>query len=166
MLPYRNHDMLPLGYQKKPNRANYSNPNGLSADEQRTLMSLWGITRSPLIYGGRLDNITNETVGLLTNKHVLLLSQNATKPPRPITGPRAISAGLGSAYQGLGYTVATCNSSDARQRWTASKIEVAGVGLGSRVGGGGGGGGAVNLHKTYEKNGTAQQVRPGYHGIS
>ena len=40
-----NHDMLPLGFQKKPNGANYSRPNGLSLDEQRTLMTLWGITR-------------------------------------------------------------------------------------------------------------------------
>ena len=41
------HDMLPLGFQKNQTGLR---ANGLSPDEQRTLMTLWSITRSPLIY--------------------------------------------------------------------------------------------------------------------
>jgi hypothetical protein len=153
-----NHDMLPLGYQKAPNGQNYSNPNGLSLAEQRTLITLWGITRSPLIYGGKLSNMTDETVSLLTKHEVLLLNQNATAPPRSLDSSSVSvfvdahsDAHLG--YQGLGYTVAPCNSSDDRQRWNASKLKT--QGQRGRVTPATS---AVNVHKSFDKNGTWQQV--------
>jgi hypothetical protein len=186
-----NHDMLPLGLQKPPNGSPYPRPNGLSLDEQRTLMTLWSISRSPLIYGGRLDNMSQQTVELLTHPAVIALSQNATQPPTPIFPPKklpplrephhpdqppaaASSGGVGGGggvrlgYQGLGYSLSSCNSSDVRQRWNASllpahvddsggsgsSVTAEGVdGEASVVGGGG-----VNLHKSYDKNGTVQQV--------
>ena len=56
--------MLPLGYQKPPNGSPWPRANGLTTLEQQTLMTLWAITRAPLIYGGRLDNMTKQTVQL------------------------------------------------------------------------------------------------------
>ena len=37
-------------------------------DEQKTMMSLWTIFRSPLMLGAELTKLDNETVALLTNK--------------------------------------------------------------------------------------------------
>lgn len=53
-------DMLPFGQQAS---ANGPRPNLFTADEQRLIMNLWGITRAPLILGAYLplapgDNLT------------------------------------------------------------------------------------------------------------
>lgn len=96
-------DMLPLGLQKPPNGSPWPRPNGLTLDEQRTLMTLWGVTRSPLIYGGRLDNMSQHTVDLLTHPAIIALSQHAVGPPRPVFPPPPNSSSdLGTTYQGLG----------------------------------------------------------------
>lgn len=102
-----------------------------------------------------MDNITDETVALLTNQEVLLVNQNATAPPRPILQQQY-------SYQGLGYTMLPCNESDTKQQWNTSALALSAdgsAGVGVDAGDGGGGGGApVSLHKTYSKNGTLQEV--------
>ena len=123
------HDMLPLGYQKPARDSPWPRANGLTEDEQRTLMTLWAVTRSPLIYGGRLDNMTRKTVALLTQPRLLELNQRASKPPKFLVRrphaqrAAAIGAGTGYGYQGLGYAMAACNSSDPRQQWNASLLQ-------------------------------------------
>jgi hypothetical protein len=165
-----NHDMLPLGLQKPPNGSPNPRPNGLSLDEQRTLITLWAITRSPLIYGGRLDNMSQQTVSLLTHPAILALSQNATQPPTSVVQSTSIVSSddsemsmvagsevrVGMTYQGLGYGLVKCNNSDVRQRWNTSLLISSplssNIAHGERAR-------AVNIHKTYVKNGTgAQQV--------
>jgi hypothetical protein len=47
-------------------------------DEQFTLMTLWGIARSPLILGGNLPKNDEFTLALLTNDEVLAVNQNST----------------------------------------------------------------------------------------
>jgi hypothetical protein len=64
-------DMLPLGHigiraERGPDRS-----SRLTHDEQRTLMTLWCIARSPLMYGGDLPTSDPRTIGLLTNDQVL-----------------------------------------------------------------------------------------------
>ncbi len=44
-------------------------------DEQRTLMTLWSIARSPLIMGGDLRHLDPATLALLTNREVLAVNQ-------------------------------------------------------------------------------------------
>ncbi|USI74741.1 glycoside hydrolase family 27 protein [Sphingomonas morindae] len=70
-------DMLPLGRLALGARDSRFTP-----DEQKTLMSLWAITRSPLIMGGDLRHLDAATLALLTNRAVLAVNQ-ASSDNRP-----------------------------------------------------------------------------------
>lgn len=63
-------DMLPLGRLALGERDTRFTP-----DEQRTLMTLWAIARSPLIMGGDLRHLDAPTLALLTNRAVLAVNQ-------------------------------------------------------------------------------------------
>ena len=71
-------DMLPLGRIgigfKKPRYSNFTN------DEQRTMMTLWCIFRSPLMIGGALADNDEWTLSLLTNAEVLAVQKHGAKP--------------------------------------------------------------------------------------
>ena len=70
-------DMLPLGKLALGERDTKFTP-----DEQRTLMTLWAIARSPLIMGGDLRHLDAATLALLTNREVLGVNQ-ASSDNRP-----------------------------------------------------------------------------------
>lgn len=70
-------DMLPLGRIALGERVSRFTP-----DEQQTLMTLWSITRSPLIMGGDLRHLDAATLALLTNPEVLAVNQ-ASQDNRP-----------------------------------------------------------------------------------
>ena len=70
-------DMLPLGRLALGARDTRFTP-----DEQRTLMSLWAIARSPLIMGGDLRHLDAATRALLTNREVIAVNQ-ASQGNRP-----------------------------------------------------------------------------------
>lgn len=70
-------DMLPLGRigmraQFPPDR-----PTRFTKNEQVTLMTLWSIFRSPLMFGGDLPSTDDWTFSLLTNEKVLAVNQYA-----------------------------------------------------------------------------------------
>jgi hypothetical protein len=71
-------DMLPLGRIgigfKRPRCTNFSR------DEQRTLMTLWCIFRSPLMMGGELSANDEWTLSLLTNGEVLDVLKKGSGP--------------------------------------------------------------------------------------
>jgi alpha-galactosidase len=71
-------DMLPLG--RIGIRAERGNDrlSRLSHHEQRTLMTLWSIFRSPLMFGGDLPSLDPFTRSLLTNADVLRVDQHST----------------------------------------------------------------------------------------
>jgi len=72
-------DMLPEGWlgphpgKDKERQTNYTH------DEQRTEITLWAISRSPLILGANLTRLDGFTRSLITNKEVLDLNQNAVE---------------------------------------------------------------------------------------
>ena len=70
-------DMLPLGRLALGQRDTKFTP-----DEQRTLMTLWSIARSPLIMGGDLRHLDPATRALLTNPAVIAVNQ-ASRDNRP-----------------------------------------------------------------------------------
>jgi hypothetical protein len=51
----------------------------LTHDEQLTLMTLWSIARSPLMFGGNLPDNDEFTLNLITNEEVLAVNQKASK---------------------------------------------------------------------------------------
>lgn len=63
---YPDCDMLPLGTLGKG--FGHERETNFTLDEQKTMMSLWTIFRSPLMLGAELTKLDNETVALLTNK--------------------------------------------------------------------------------------------------
>ena len=65
-------DMLPLGVLDLGKRTTRFTP-----DEQRTMMTLWSIARSPLIMGGDLRKLDPATTALLTNDEVLAVNQRS-----------------------------------------------------------------------------------------
>jgi hypothetical protein len=71
-------DMLPLGHIGI--RAERGDPRMslLTHDEQRTLMTLWSIARSPLMFGGHLPDNDEWTLNLIANGEVLAVNQKAT----------------------------------------------------------------------------------------
>jgi alpha-galactosidase len=71
-------DMLPLG--KIGLRAERGEPrwSGFTKDEQYTLMTLFSIFRSPLMFGGDLPSSDDFTLSLITNKDVLNVNQHST----------------------------------------------------------------------------------------
>jgi hypothetical protein len=71
-------DMLPLG--RIGIRAERGDPRMslLTRNEQYTLMTLWSIGRSPLMFGGNLPDNDEFTLSLLTNDEVLEVNQRAT----------------------------------------------------------------------------------------
>ncbi len=66
-------DMLPLGTLEMGKRTTRFTP-----DEQRTLMTLWSIARSPLVMGGDLRKLDEMTFALLANDEVLAVNQRSS----------------------------------------------------------------------------------------
>ena len=71
-------DMLPLG--RIGLRAEVGEPRmtAFTPDEQQTLMTLWSIFRSPLMFGGDLPSNDAATMRLITNPEVLAVDQKST----------------------------------------------------------------------------------------
>jgi alpha-galactosidase len=71
-------DMLPIGSLRPA--AGWGEPRDtrLTRDEQRTMLTLWSIFRSPLIMGGNLLQADAWTTSLLTNPEVIAVDQHST----------------------------------------------------------------------------------------
>ena len=65
-------DMIPLGV------VDFGRPTKFTKDEQKTLMTLWSIARSPLIFGGDMTKLDDFTLSMLTNPGVLTVNQYST----------------------------------------------------------------------------------------
>jgi alpha-galactosidase len=65
-------DMLPIGI------IDFDRPTKFTKDEHYTLMSLWAIGRSPLIFGGDMTRLDAFTKEMLTNPEMLKVNQNST----------------------------------------------------------------------------------------
>jgi len=68
-------DMLPLGKLRVTDKAGKGSPTKFTRDEQYTLMNLWAMFRSPLIFGGDLPSNDAFTTSLLTNPEVIAVNQ-------------------------------------------------------------------------------------------
>lgn len=108
-------DMLPIGYLGP--HPGWGNPrqSRLTHAEQRTLITLWSIARSPLILGANLTRMDTATESLLTNPEVLAVDQHTT-------GNHAVAEAQGSkivfwvAREGPYPILAIFNRTDAAAR--------------------------------------------------
>jgi hypothetical protein len=69
--------MLPLGHIALRAERGTDRMTGFTKPEQYTLMNLWAIFRSPLMFGGDLPTNDEFTLSLLTNDEVLAVNQNS-----------------------------------------------------------------------------------------
>ncbi len=97
-------DMLPIGRLGPAPGWGKPRDSRLTRDEQRTLLTLWTIFRSPLMVGGELPAADPWTVSLLTNPEVIQVDQHSMNShPVISTGKTVVwlsqpSSGGGSYY--------------------------------------------------------------------
>ncbi len=72
-------DMLPLGHIALRAERGNDRMTGFTKPEQYTLMNLWAMFRSPLMFGGDLPTNDEFTLSLLTNDELLAVNQNSAK---------------------------------------------------------------------------------------
>ncbi|HPS25556.1 MAG TPA: alpha-galactosidase, partial [Bacteroidales bacterium] len=65
-------DMLPIG------KIDFGRPTNFTKAEQYTLLTLWAIGRSPLIFGGDMTQLDPFTREMLTNPEMLKVNQEST----------------------------------------------------------------------------------------
>ena len=70
-------DMLPLGHIGLRAERGDDRSSLFTHDEQTTLMTLWSIFRSPLMFGGDLPSSDAFTISLITNPEVLAVNQDS-----------------------------------------------------------------------------------------
>lgn len=86
-------DMLPLGHigLRSVDGGGEDRMTRFTRDEQRTMMTLWSIFRSPLMFGGELRDNDEWTTSLLTNPEVLRVHREGSNPrPATVAGERRI----------------------------------------------------------------------------
>lgn len=71
-------DMIPLGHIALRAERGTDRMTGFTRPEQYTLMNLWAMFRSPLMFGGDLPTNDEFTLSLLTNDDVLAVNQNSS----------------------------------------------------------------------------------------
>ncbi|NGY63259.1 hypothetical protein G7043_30495 [Lentzea sp. NEAU-D13] len=89
---YPDPDMIPIGRLSKFGPNGPSRYSNLSPDEQRTLMTLWTINRSPLMWGGNLVENRASDLALMTNAAVMSVDQNSTNNRQLVGGSRQVWA--------------------------------------------------------------------------
>jgi hypothetical protein len=70
-------DMLPFGKLRVTSTEGGGAPSKFTLDEQQTVMTLWSIFRSPLMFGGDLPSNDAATTALITNEEVLEVNQHS-----------------------------------------------------------------------------------------
>lgn len=114
-------DMLPIGYLGPRPGAGDPRESRFTHEEQRTVLTLWSIFRSPLIMGGNLTRLDEFTSSLLTNDEVLAVNQHSTNNRALITSENE-AVWTAQPSTGRGLYVALFNLSDQpatfKHNWT------------------------------------------------
>lgn len=105
-------DMLPLGRLGPAPGWGQERDTRLSHDEQRTLLTLWCIFRSPLMIGGELPAADDWTLSLLTNPEVLEVDQHSAEN-HPVFADDKTVVWVADAPTGGDKYVAVFNVSDS-----------------------------------------------------
>jgi len=104
-------DMLPIGSLRPAAGWGEPRETRLTHDEQRTMLTLWSIVRSPLIMGGNLTQADAWTKSLLTNSEVIAVDQHSIEN-KPAVTTDDIVAWTAKPGKGKGVYAAIFNVSD------------------------------------------------------
>lgn len=83
-------DMLPIGHLGPAAGWGKSRDSRLTHDEQRTMLTLWSMFRSPLMIGGNLLSMDDWTTALLTNPEVIAVDQQSRGERQVISTERTV----------------------------------------------------------------------------
>jgi hypothetical protein len=108
-------DMLALGYLGPHPGWGEPRATRFTHDEQRTLVSLWAIARSPLMVGGDLTAADAWTESLLTNREVIVVDQHS-KANHPVITTADTTTWLASSDPAGDFYLAVFNMQDAKRR--------------------------------------------------
>jgi alpha-galactosidase len=124
-------DMLPIGHLGPRPGEGTNRTTKLTKDEQRTMLTLWSIFRSPLMMGGDLPSNDAWTTSLLTNAEVIAVNQRS-RGGHPVftsstTAIWVAEDSSGKVSQAKGHYVAAFNLADIQQTihhsWQELKLE-------------------------------------------
>jgi hypothetical protein len=101
-------DMLPFGSLTPHPGLGEPRQSRYTQDEEKSEISLWAITRSPLILGANLTKLDDFTRSLITNQSILFINQNATYS-HPVD-----AASLGTSFANARVWRASINDPGAR----------------------------------------------------
>lgn len=125
-------DMLPIGKLRLAAKGGEGEDSRLTRDEQRTLMSLWAIMRSPLMMGGDLPRSDEYAISLLENLEVIEVNQHS-RGNRHALGKDGFAFWTAEAEEGGDRYLAAFNLGDLRSRaavpWRDLGLEERGYGL-------------------------------------
>jgi len=119
-------DMLPLGRIGIRAERGESRMTRFTRDEQRTLMSLWSIAQSPLMFGGDLPGNDDFTLSLITNDDVLAADQQGAHGGAFAEAGDSVvwtadGAGTDEKYVAV-FNVGEAGPIDIRVDWAALKL--------------------------------------------
>jgi len=119
-------DMLPLGRIGIRAERGNDRASRFTREEQRTLMTLWSIAQSPLMFGGDLASLDDFTLSLITNDEVLAVNQKALYgTPVSEGGPRIVwtadATDSDAKYLAV-FNVGDSGPIDIRVDWAALKL--------------------------------------------
>jgi alpha-galactosidase len=121
-------DMLPLGKVRITDKNGAPQQTRFTPDEQQTLMTLWCMFRSPLIFGGDLPSADAATLALLMNREVIEIDQNSSGN-RQVLERGNLRAWLAGAPGSQDKYAAVFNVGEAAERiqlnWTELGIQIA-----------------------------------------
>jgi len=107
-------DMLPIGFLGPRPGAGKARASKLSHDEQRTLLTLWCMLRSPLFIGGNLTQADPWTTSLLNNPEVIAVNQRSAHGRALVTDSKKAIWAASDSY-GRGVYVALFNLANISQ---------------------------------------------------
>jgi hypothetical protein len=111
-------DMLPLGHLGPHPGADEVRETRFTKDEQRSMMTLWTMFRSPLMMGGDLLSMDAWTESLLTNPEVIEVNQHSREGRAEITTKDTavwVAWPDGQNKDGKGYYLGVFNIGDAER---------------------------------------------------
>lgn len=125
---YPDADMIPVGRLSVRSNCGWNQPRdtNFTRNEQRFLMSLWCIARSPLILGCDMPGMDEFTLSLLTNEYALAVNQHSRNTRMLF---RRGGVGAWACDTGEGACIGLFNLSD-EARAVAVTLEEAGVSSG------------------------------------
>jgi len=116
-------DMLAIGRLRVSDNGGKGEPTKFTPDEQRTMMTLWSILRSPLIFGGDLPSNDAFTLSLLENPEVIAVDQHSLNN-RPVLTRGNFTVWAADAPDGKDKYIAVFNLGDAPGTFEATWREI------------------------------------------